>query len=109
MINIVEKVIKLCDRICDGNYPITTLRVFNYDKEFTINELTIAATDGKLGIYSNRGTICIDITEVERAKLLIAFDKLVSFSRQSAEDLLDEYVNVENVKISNVNDLDCNN
>ena len=29
MDNIVDKVTKLCNRICSGNYPITILKVYN--------------------------------------------------------------------------------
>lgn len=107
--NIVDKVIKLCNRICSGNYPITILKVYNYDKEFTINKLTIALTNDTLNIYTNEGNIYVNITDVDRAKLVIAFDKLLTFSKQASENILDEYINVENTKISNVNELDCDN
>lgn len=109
MNNLVDKVIKLCDRICSGNYPITILKIFNFDREFTINKLTIAIGNDSLNIYTNKGNIYINITDVDKAKLIIAFDKLLTFSKQSAENILDEYINIEDTKISNVNELDCDN
>lgn len=46
---------------------------------------------------------------VEKASITIAFQKLEEYFKQLAETVLDEYINVENTKISNINELDCNN
>ena len=42
MNKLVEKVIKLCDKICEDNYPITNLNIYShYNVGFTINGISI--------------------------------------------------------------------
>nr|DAR76372.1 MAG TPA: hypothetical protein [Caudoviricetes sp.] len=111
MENLVEKVIKLCDNICNGNYPIDNLGVYkSYNTGFTINnKLAIFINSDTLNISTNKGILSVNMDIVEKASIIIAFQKLEEYSKQLAETVLDEYINVENTKISNINELDCNN
>lgn len=111
MTNLVEKVIKLCDRICSGNYPINNLRVYeHYDTGFTINyKLSIYIDSNTLKISTNKGILFVDMDIIEKANITIALQKLKEYSEQLAESVLDEYINIEHAKISNINELDCNN
>lgn len=110
MENLVEKVIKLCNRICEGNYPINSLGVFtNSESGFSINSISVYINSGILEILTQKGLIRTDINKVDQAKLFIAIQKVKDYSKQLAEDVLDEYINVEDTKISNVNELDCDN
>lgn len=111
MTNLVEKVIKLCDRICDGNYPINTLGIYKqYNTGFTINSnLSIFLNSNTLKVCTNKGVLFVNMDVIETASMTIAFQKLKEYSEQLAETVLDEYLNVKNTKISNINELDCNN
>lgn len=111
MNNLVEKVIKLCNRICDGNYPINNLGVYKrYNTGFTINnKLSIFIDSNTLKVCTHKGIIFIDVDVIEKANITIAFQKLKEYSEQLAEDVLDEYINIKDTKISNVNELDCDN
>lgn len=109
MINIVDKVIKLCDNICKGVYDIESLSVHNNKSILYFNNISITTYSGKLAIHTNKGGIEVKINEVDRAKLLIAFTDVLKYSEILVNNTIDEFLNFKEHKISNINELDCNN
>lgn len=109
MNNLVEKVIKLCDNICKGVYPVEELLVCGGKSILYFNDITIIAHTNTLSFSNGKGKIDTKINEVDRAKLLIAFTDVLKFSETLVNNTLDELLNVKDPKISNVNELDCDN
>ncbi len=109
MINLVEKVIKLCDNICKGVYNIEKLSIYGGKSILYFNNLNITIYNSLLVFNTDKGRIQVKIDEIDRAKLLIAFNDVLKYSEKLANNTLDEYLNVKEHKISNINELDCNN
>jgi hypothetical protein len=109
MNNLVEKVIKLCDNICKGVYPIEELSVCGGNSVLHFNDICITTYNSILSINVGKGRVEVKINEVEEAKLLIAFNNVLKFSETLVNNTLDELLNVKDPKISNVNELDCDN
>ena len=113
MTNIVDKVIKLCDKICNGNYPFQKLYVYglggfgistmNFNLS-NIDDNKILHISTSLGVSKD-----IIINRIEECKLTVAFEQVKEYAESLVENILDDCLNVENIKISNVNELDCNN
>ena len=109
MENLVEKVIKLCDNICKGVYHIEELSVCGGKSILYFNDMCITAHHNRLSINAGKGRIEIEINEVDRAKLLIAFSDVLKFSEILVNNALDDLLNVKDLKIFNIDELDCNN
>lgn len=110
MTNIVEKVIKLCDKICSGEYPLQKLysygvKGFGTSKiHFRIDDGSFLCIDTAFGVSKE-----IPLDKIEECKLVIAFTNVKNYAESLVENVLDDCLNAENHKISNVNELDCNN
>lgn len=109
MENLVEKVIKLCDNICKGVYRIEELSVCGGKSVLHFNDICITTYNSILSINAGKGRVEVKINEVEEAKLLIAFSNVLKFSEILVNNTLDELLNVKDPKISNINEIDCNN
>ena len=97
MNKLVEKVIKLCDKICEDNYPITNLNIYpHYHVGFTINGISIFIRANNLEVHTCKGVLCTDINTVENASLVIATQKVKEHSEKLAENILDEYITKNN-------------
>lgn len=97
MNKLVEKVIKLCDKICEDNYPITNLNIYShYNVGFTINGISIYIRANNLEVHTCKGVLCTDINTVENASLVIANQKVIEHSEKLAENILDEYITKNN-------------
>lgn len=107
MENLVEKVIKLCDNICKGIYHIEELSVCGGKSILHFNDMYITAYSNRLAINAGKGRIEVEINEVDKAKLLIAFSDVLKFSEILVNNTLDELLNTKDFMISNVNELDC--
>lgn len=97
MNKLVEKVIKLCDKICEDSYPITNLNIYpHYHVGFTINGISIFIRVNNLEVHTCKGVLCTDINTVENASLVIATQKVKEHSEKLAENILDEYITKNN-------------
>lgn len=78
MENLVEKVIKLCDNICNGNYPIDNLGVYkSYNTGFTINnKLAIFINSDTLNISTNKGILSVNMDIVEKSQYNYCISKI---------------------------------
>lgn len=93
MNKLVEKVIKLCAKICEDSYPITNLNIYpHYHVGFTINGISIFIRTNNLEVHTCKGVLCTDINTVENASLVIATQKVKEHSEKLAENILDEYL-----------------
>jgi hypothetical protein len=93
MNKLVEKVIKLCAKICEDSYPITNLNIYShYNVGFTINGISIYIRANNLEVHTRKGVLCTDINTVENASLVIATQKVKEHSEKLAENILDEYL-----------------
>lgn len=114
MTNIVEKVIKLSEKICNGEYPVQELYTYGIGG-FSISKITFNIVTKKEGrvvlhISTSLGAVKnIPLSKVEECKLMVAFDQVKTYSESLVDNILDDCLNAENHKISNVNELDCNN
>ena len=88
MNKLVEKVIKLCAKICEDSYPIYS----HYNVGFTINGISIFIRANNLEVHTCKGVLCTDINTVENASLVIATQKVKEHSEKLAENILDEYL-----------------
>ena len=97
MNKLVEKVIKLCDKICEDNYPITNLNIYShYNIGFTINGISIYVRSNVLEVHTCKGVLRAEINTIEQASIVIAFQKVKDHSDQLAENILDEYLTKRN-------------
>lgn len=93
MNKLVEKVIKLCTKICEDSYPITNLNIYShYNVGFTINGISIFIRANNLEVHTCKGVLYTDINTVENASLVIATQKVKEHSEKLAENILDEYL-----------------
>lgn len=93
MNKLVEKVIKLCDKICEDNYPITNLNIYiHYSIGFTINGISIYVRSNVLEVHTCKGVLRKEINTIEQASIVIAFQKVKDHSDRLAENILDEYL-----------------
>lgn len=109
MENLVEKVIKLCDNICKGVYHIEELSVYGGKNILYFNGISVTVLQKIMAINTGKGRIEIEINEIDRAKLLIAFNDVLQFSEILVNNTLDDLLNVKDLKISNIDEIDCNN
>lgn len=114
MTNIVDKVIKLSEKICNGEYPVQKLYTYGIGgfciPRITFNILTKKEGQVVLHISTSLGaTKSVPINKVEECKLMAAFEQVKTYAESLVDNILDDCLKSADVKISNVNELDCNN
>ena len=102
----IDKIIKLCEHICSGNYPINDLLVI-LDSRLYINDFSILLKEKEHSLFaSNRvGKVHIyNISDLDMNRLRLRFSQVKAYSEKLLKDSLDEAIK-ETIKINNLNDL----
>ena len=100
----IEKIIKLCEHICSGKYPIDNLLVIA-NRQLYINNLIFILDGNCLTVSSVLGKKYIsNISDVDIARLVLNFSQVKVYSERLVEYAVDEALK-ETIKIDNVTDL----
>ena len=105
----IEKIIKICSKICAGNIKINDLWSKKHCFYLNNNELQVLLitcdTNDYCKISTRKGVLFIPLSEVDKAKLVVALNDVFEYSQVLAKECLDDLLNTETFK-NNITDLD---
>ena len=108
----IDKIIKLFNNIYSGKCNLKALSCPLYN-DFAYNILInreiafhLYRKDKYIHISTPLGDTCINLSDIDLARLQLEFVKVKQFSENCVEEVLDNFINTSDVKKTNINDLD---